>query len=158
MSIVYVDADACPVRGEVEKVAARFNVKTIMVCDGGIRPSYDPMVQLVVVSAGADAADDWIAEHAQTGDIVITQDIPLAARSLEKGALVLSADGKEFTSDNIGMSLSMRELNQHLRETGMGNSFNKSFSAADRSRFLQKLDLLLTRATASSPHKPLLNR
>ncbi len=148
MTIVYVDADACPVRREVQKVAERFALKTIMVCDGGIRPSRDPMVQVVVVPAGADAADDWIAEHAGHADIVITQDIPLAARCLDKGALVLGPGGKEFTHENIGMKLGMRELNQHLRETGMGGSFNRPFEAADRSRFLQALDRAVNRAKA----------
>lgn len=147
MSIIYVDADACPVRKEVIKVAERFGIKTIMVCDGGIRPSRDPMVEIVVVASGADAADDWIAEHATKGDVVVTGDIPLAARCLDEGALVLGSAGKEFTLGNIGMKLSMRELNQHLRETGMGGNFNKSFDGQDRSRFLQKLDLLVRQAS-----------
>lgn len=148
MSIIYVDADACPVRKEVVKVAERYGLKTIMVCDGGIRPSYDPMVQIVVVSAGADAADDWIEQHAQKGDIVITQDILLAARCLENHAMVLGSNGKEFSTENIGNILAMRELNQHLRETGMGGSFNKPFDSNDRSRFLQSLDLAVGRATS----------
>ena len=141
-----MDADACPVRSEVIKVAERFNIKTIMVCDGGIRPSRDPMVEIVVVASGADAADDWIAERATRGDVVVTGDIPLAARCLDNGAMVLGSTGQEFTQNNISMKLSMRELNQHLRETGMGGNFNKSFNAQDRSRFLQKLDLLLRQA------------
>ena len=151
MTIIYVDADACPVRKEVQKVAERFGLKTVFVCDGGIRPSRDPLVQVVVVPAGADAADDWIEEHASVADIVITQDILLAARCLDKGALVLGPGGKEFTQANIGMKLGMRELNQHLRETGMGGSFNKPFDAADRSRFLQALDLAVHRAVAMAP-------
>lgn len=149
MSIIYVDADACPVRKEVIKVAERFGIKTIMVCDGGIRPSRDPMVEIVVVASGADAADDWIAENATKGDVVVTGDIPLAARCLDKSALVLGSAGKEFTPNNIGMKLSMRDLNQHLRETGMGGNFNKSFDAQDRSRFLQKLDLLVRKASSA---------
>ena len=148
MTIIYVDADACPVREEVQKVAARYGVKTIMVCDGGIRPSWDPMVQIVVVPASADAADDWIVEHAKPKDIVITQDILLADRCLKNGVLVLRSTGKEFTQENIGNILAMRELNQHLRETGMGGSFNKPFDGADRSRFLQSLDLAVHRATS----------
>ncbi len=147
MSIIYVDADACPVRKEVVKVAQRYGLKTIMVCDGGIRPSYDPMVQIVVVSAGADAADDWIEQRAQTGDIVITQDILLAARCLKNEATVLGSNGKIFSTENIGNILAMRELNQHLRETGMGGSFNKPFDSNDRSRFLQSLDLAVQRVT-----------
>lgn len=148
MTIIYVDADACPVRKEIQKVGERFGIKTVFVCDGGIRPSCDPLVEVVVVPAGADAADDWIEEHTGMADIVITQDILLAARCLDKGALVLGPTGKEFTQANIGMKLGMRELNQHLRETGMGGSFNKPFAAPDRSRFLQALDLAVHRAQA----------
>lgn len=150
MTIIYVDADACPVRKEVEKVAQRHDLKTIMVCDGGIRPSRDPMVKIVIVAAGADAADDWIESHAGKDDIVVTQDILLADRCLKNQSLVVGPTGKEFTQANIGMKVSMRELNQHLRETGMGGSFNKSFDATDRSRFLQTLDLLVRKARAKT--------
>jgi len=140
---VILDADACPVRLEAEKVATRFGVKLIVVSNGGIRPSRDPMIETVIVAKGPDAADDWIEQHIKPNDIVVTQDILLADRCLKKQALAIAPDGKEFSEANIGMILGMRELNQHLRETGMGGSFNKAFDQADRSRFLQTLDLLL---------------
>ena len=145
MTRIFVDADACPVRKEVQKVAQRFGLKTIMVSNGGIRPSRDPMVEIIIVPAGADAADDRIERDISTGDIVVTQDIVLAARCWTKGVGAVGPTGKEFTDINIGMSLGMRELNQHLRETGMGGGFNASFQAKDRSRFLQVLDLMVRR-------------
>jgi hypothetical protein len=146
MSIIYIDADACPVRKETLKVGARYSVKTIMVSNGGIRPSNDPLVEIVIVAHGADIADDWIEEQVKANDIVITQDILLAKRCLDKKAFVLGVNGKEFSEQNIGYAISMREFNQHLRETGEGGNFNKAHSASDRSRFLQALDLMVQRA------------
>ncbi len=146
MSIIYVDADACPVRDEAQKVATRYGLKSIFVSNGGIRPSSDPMVEIVIVASSADAADDWIEENIKEKDIVVTQDILLAARCLEKGAFALGTTGKEFSQANIGMALSMRELNQHLREIGAGGNFNAAFKRNDRSRFLQALDLLVTKS------------
>ena len=146
MVTIFVDADACPVREEAKKVANRFGLKVIMVSNGGIRPSRDPMVEIAIVPKDADAADDWIEERIGKSDIVVTQDILLAARCLNKGALALGPTGKEFNDDNIGMSLGMRELNQHLRETGAGGSFNSSFQPKHRSRFLEALDLMIRRA------------
>ena len=145
MSIIYVDADACPVRDEAQKVALRYGLKVIMVSNGGIRPSRDHMVEIIIVSKEADAADDWIVEHIEKNDIVITQDILLADRVLKKDAKALSPAGKEFTLNNIGIKLSMRELNQHLRETGEGGNFNAAFRPVDRSNFLQVLDLMAQR-------------
>ncbi len=150
MSKIFVDADACPVRQEAQKVATRYKVKIIMVSNGGIRPSNDPMVETIIVSAGADAADDWIVDNAQKNDIVITQDILLAARCLKKQVIALGNSGKEYDANNIGNAVAMRELNQHLRETGEGGSFNPSFKKNDRSQFLQALDLLVTRALAAN--------
>ena len=115
---IYIDADACPVKDETIQVAARHNLKTFMVCDGGIRPSANPMVELVIVTQGADAADDWIAEHIGKADICVTNDIPLAARCLEKQALAIKPNGELFTENGIGMALANRELMQSLRETG----------------------------------------
>jgi uncharacterized protein YaiI (UPF0178 family) len=143
---IYVDADACPVKDEVVRVAGRHGLATTFVANFGLRPSRDPMIRNVVVSQGADAADDWIVEHVAAGDIVVTADIPLARRALEKGAVVLGPTGRPFTQSSIGMALAMRELNQHLRETGESRGLNASFSARDRSAFLQALDEAVVRA------------
>ena len=140
MPEIYVDADACPVRDEVIRVADRHELHVHIVCNGGIRPSRDPRVEIVVVSDGPDAADDWIAERIDAGDIAITADIPLAARCLRQGAQVLNHDGKPFTEAGIGMALAMRDLNQTLRETGEISGYNRGFSGRDRSRFLEALE------------------
>jgi uncharacterized protein YaiI (UPF0178 family) len=116
------------------------------VANFGLRPSRDPMIENVVVPHGPDAADDWIAERAGAGDIVITADIPLARRALEKGAAVLGPTGRPFTAQSIGMALAMRELNQHLRQTGESRGLNAGFTSKDRSAFLQALDEAVTRA------------
>lgn len=145
MPDIYVDADACPVKAEVVKVAERHGLVVTFVANFGLRPSRDPMIRNVMVPQGADVADDWIVEHAGAGDIVVTADIPLASRALENGAHVVGPTGKPFTRDSIGMALAMRELNQHLRETGESKGYNKEFSARDRSAFLQTLDELVVR-------------
>jgi uncharacterized protein YaiI (UPF0178 family) len=143
---IYVDADACPVKAEVVKVAERHGLVVTFVSNGGLRPSRDPMIRNVVVSKGADAADDWIVEHAKANDIVITADIPLAARTVALGAHALGPTGRPFTPGTIGMALAMRDLNQHLRETGETKGYNAGFSPADRSRFLGALDQMARRA------------
>jgi uncharacterized protein YaiI (UPF0178 family) len=143
---IFVDADACPVKEEARRVAERLNLHIIFVSNGGIRPSRDPMVRVVVVSSGADAADDWIVEHAQANDIVLTADIPLASRAIDKGCHVLGFTGKPFTPASIGMALAMRDLKQHLRETGDIKGYNPGFRPADRSAFLSALDTLARRA------------
>jgi uncharacterized protein YaiI (UPF0178 family) len=137
---IYVDADACPVKAEVEKVALRHGLVVHVVSNGGIRPRPDPLIRTVIVSAGADAADDWIAEHVGAGDIAITADIPLAGRCLAKGARVLRPNGEAFTDGNIGTALGMREFARHLREATGGQTYNAGFTAKDRSRFLGALD------------------
>jgi len=137
---IYVDADACPVREETVRVAGRHGLKTYLVSDGGIRPGQNPLVELVIVSHGADAADDWIAEQIQKADICITNDIPLAARCLERGALVLKPNGEPFTENSIGMALASRELMQGLRESGEITGGPKPFSKSDRSKFLNRLE------------------
>ncbi|MBO6946862.1 MAG: YaiI/YqxD family protein [Rhodospirillales bacterium] len=147
MSVIYVDADACPVKDETVRVAARHNLKTIMVCDGGIRPSGDPMVELVIVSQGADAADDWIAERIERADVCVTNDIPLAARCLEKGALAIKPNGELFTENMIGMALANRELMQGLRDAGEITGGPRSFSKQDRSNFLNRLETLVQKAS-----------
>ncbi len=138
--VVYVDADACPVKAEALKVAERHDLHVTFVANGGLRPSRDPMVRNVVVSAGFDAADDWIVDNAAPLDIVITADILLAGRCVEKGALVLGPTGKKFDTANIGMVTAMRNLNQQLRESGEISGHNAAFSPKDRSRFLEVLE------------------
>lgn len=143
---IYVDADACPVKDEVVRVAERHGIAVTFVANFGLRPSRDPMIHNVMVPQGADAADDWIVEHANANDIVITSDIPLAGRALAKGAHVMGPTGKPFTESSIGMALAMRELNQHLRETGESKGYNAAFSPRDRSAFLQAFDAVIQRA------------
>lgn len=147
---IYIDADACPVKEEVERVAARHGLKTIMVSDGGIRPRPNPLVEIVVVSQGADAADDWIADHIGAADICITSDIPLAARCLEKDAFALKPNGEPFTKEGIGMALATRELMRDLREAGTVTGGPRPFAKRDRSAFLNKLE---TTVQAALRHK-----
>ncbi len=137
---IFVDADACPVKEEALKVADRHGLVIHYVSNAWMRLPESPLVRRVIVADGPDAADDWIAEHAVAGDIVITQDIPLASRALKKGARAIGNTGKPFTDASIGMALAMRELSQHLRETGESRGFNAAFTKADRSRFLQALE------------------
>jgi uncharacterized protein YaiI (UPF0178 family) len=140
MTALFVDGDACPVKAEVEKVAARHGLAVTIVSNGGLRPSANPLLRHVTVTEGADAADDWLAEHIAAGDIAITADIPLAARCLDKGARVLGPNGKAFTQETIGMALGMRELSRHLREVTGGQTHHSGFSRQDRSRFLGELE------------------
>ncbi|MBT3790970.1 MAG: YaiI/YqxD family protein [Alphaproteobacteria bacterium] len=137
---IYIDADACPVKDEIIRVAGRHGLKTWMVSDGGIRPSQNPLVQIVVVAQGADAADEWIADHIQQADICVTSDIPLAARCLENGAFALKPNGEAFTENSIGMALANRELMQTLRETGEITGGPRPFNKSDRSAFLDRLE------------------
>ena len=143
MTIIYVDADACPVKEEVVRVAERHNVQVIMVADGGLRPSRHDLVRNHIVPQGADAADDWIAENITSADICVTSDIPLAKRCLESGATALRPNGKVFDDDNIGMALAMREVKQHIRESQQVQTFNAGFTKADRSAFLDTLHRLV---------------
>lgn len=137
---IYVDADACPVKDETLRVATRHGLKTYMVSDGGIRPDRNPLVELVIVTQGADAADDWIAEQIQKADICITNDIPLAARCLERGALAIKPNGEPFTENGIGMALANRELMKGLRESGEITGGPRPFNKSDRSAFLNRLE------------------
>ena len=146
---IYVDADACPVKAEVVKVAERHGLVVTFVSNGGLRPSRDPMVRHVVVPKSADAADDWIVEQAHAGDIVVTADVPLASRCVALGAHVLAPTGRLFDETSIGMAVAMRDLKQHLRETGEIAGYNPGFSARDRSTFLGALDRAVRRALAS---------
>jgi uncharacterized protein YaiI (UPF0178 family) len=144
--IIYIDADACPVKDEAIRVAERHGLAIVFVANTGLRPSRDPMIRYVMVPQGADAADDWIVEHVESNDIIVTADIPLASRGLAKGAHVLGPTGKQFTPDSIGMALAMRDLNQQLRESGAIRGYNASFSRQDRSHFLSKFDETVQRA------------
>lgn len=146
MTTIYVDADACPVKPEAARVAERHGLVIVYVSNGGLRPSRDPMVRHVVVPGTADAADDWIVENAVAGDIAITADVPLAARLVPLGVHVLGPTGRPFSPESIGMAVAMRDLKQHLRETGEIRGFNPGFSARDRSAFLSALDQTVRRA------------
>jgi uncharacterized protein len=137
---IFVDADACPVKQETIRVAERHNLVVHIVSNGGIRPQSHPLVRYVTVNEGADAADDWIAEHIGARDIAITADIPLAARCLKKDAIVLGPTGKPFTEESIGIALGMRDLYRHLREATGTQTYNEGFTKADRSRFLGALE------------------
>ncbi len=142
MTEIYVDADACPVREEVYRVALRCGVGVFVVSNGSrpIRPVADRAIRMVIVGEGADAADDWIADRVTAADICITADIPLAARCLGKGAQAIAPNGKRWTSDNIGGALAGREIGRHLREIGVASGGPPPFGKADRSRFLVALD------------------
>ncbi|WP_127143170.1 YaiI/YqxD family protein [Pelagibacterium montanilacus] len=151
MPQIYVDADACPVKAEVLKVAERHQMRVSMVANTGLRPSRDPLVRMVTVPKDPDAADDWIAEEIAASDIVVTADIPLADRALKKDAYAIGPTGRIFDTSSIGMALAMRNLNQHLRETGESRGLNASFTPRDRSNFLQAFDTLCIKAKRTAP-------
>jgi len=141
LAIIYVDAEACPVKAQVEAVATRRKVEVKMVANGGLRPSTNPLVEMVYVADGPDVADIWIAERVGPGDVVITSDIPLAARAVEAGALVLKPNGERLTATNVGNALAMRDLAADLRAADpFRQGGGKGFTKADRSRFLDALE------------------
>ncbi|WP_138466895.1 YaiI/YqxD family protein [Poseidonocella sp. HB161398] len=147
MTTLYVDADACPVKAEAERVAVRLNVPMKLVCNGGLRPPAHPLVELVIVPEGPDAADQWIAARCGTGDVVVTSDLVLADRCLKAGALVIQHDGEILSMANIGGRLATRDLMADLRAAdpfrqGGGRPFGK----AERSRFLTGLDRAMAQA------------
>jgi uncharacterized protein len=138
---IYVDADACPVKSEAERVATRHRLPLVLVSNGGIRPSVNPLVQMVIVAAGPDEADKWIAERAGPGDVVVTGDIPLAAKCVAAGAQVLKHNGEALTGANIGNILATRDLMADLRAADpFLQGGGKAFTKADRSRFLDALE------------------
>ena len=137
---IFVDADACPVKQEVYRVAGRFHLQVTLVANSRMRIPSETWIDLQIVADGLDAADDWIEEHAQSGDIVVTADIPLAHRCLKKGAQVIGPTGKRFTEDNIGRSVATRNLLSELREAGEMTGGPPPLKKRDRSRFLQQLD------------------
>lgn len=143
---IFVDADACPVKPEILKVAERHGLPVTFVANSGLRPSRDPMIRNVIVSGAFDAADNWIVENAGENDIVVTADVPLAGRAVGKGAHVTGPTGRLFDQTNIGMASAMRDLGAHLRETGESKGYNAAFSPRDRSAFLETLDRLCRRA------------
>lgn len=151
MPEIYIDADACPVKDEVARVADRHGLAVHMVSNQWMRLPDSTLIQRVVVSDGFDAADDWIADNIGPGDIAVTSDIPLAARCLKAGARVLGPAGKPFTADNIGTALAMRELNSHLRDTGEIRGGGPSFTKQDRSNFLQALEAAVQAAKRDKP-------
>jgi uncharacterized protein len=149
MTTLYIDADACPVKDEVYRVAGRYGVAVFVVSNSWIRAPRDPGITPIVVDGGPDAADNWIAERAGAGDIVVTADIPLAHRALKAGAQALHPTGRAFTPDSIGGALASRAIGEHLRSIGEVTGGPKPFTAADRSRFLQALDAAVVRAQRS---------
>jgi uncharacterized protein YaiI (UPF0178 family) len=143
---VYIDADACPVKDETYKVAARYGLVTWVVSNSFIQIPKSEAIKRMIVDAGPDVADDWIADQVAPGDVVVTNDIPLAGRVLEKGGHAVAPNGKAFTSDSIGAALAQRALMEHIRSTGEITGGPPPFSAASRSQFLQTLDQTITRA------------
>lgn len=141
MSEIFVDADACPVKAEIVRVAERHGIVTYIVSNSGFRPNPNPLIRNVVVGDKFDAADDWIVERVKPGDIVITADIQLADRCLKAGAAVIGNTGKPFTMNSIGTALAMRELSSQLRDMGEIKGGGPAFSQVDRSRFSNALEV-----------------
>jgi len=140
---IYIDADGCPVKNEVYKVAARFQLKVFVVANQRLKTPLDPLIDSIVVTGDFDAADNWIADHAGSSDLVVTADIPLADRCLKKGATVLDPKGEEFTEDNIGSLMAGRELMGQLRDLGIVRGGPASRTKNDSSQFLSTMDRLI---------------
>lgn len=140
---IFVDADACPVKEEIYKVAGRYGLRVFLVANASMRTPQEGSIELVVVRGEFDAVDDWIVEHVRERDIVVSADIPLASRCLAKGASVLGSTGRPFTPDNIGDALASRGLLAELRDLGAASGGPPPFDKKDRSRFLQKLDEII---------------
>ena len=143
---IFIDADACPVKDEIYKVAARYGLKTYVVSNSFMQIPASPLIERVIVDAGPDIADDWIADRAVAGDIVITNDIPLADRVLKSGAAAIKPNGQPFTADSIGSALAQRSIMEHIRSTGEITGGPRPFERADRSRFLQALDTAIQKS------------
>ena len=140
-----MDADGCPVKPEIFRVAKRYEIAVHVVSNGWIQTPDAPRVEMVLVGQGLNAADDWIVEHVEADDVVVTTDIPLAARCVAKGAAVLHPTGRPFTEDDIGSALAMRDLLANLRESGERTRGPAPFQDRDRSQFLQALDVAIQR-------------
>ncbi|MCW5714442.1 MAG: YaiI/YqxD family protein [Bauldia sp.] len=149
MTTLYIDADACPVKEEAYRVADRYGVPVFVVSNSWIRVPKHPRITLHVVAAGPDVADDWIAERAGKGDVVITADTPLADRALKAGAQAIHPTGRAYTPDSIGGALASRAVGEHLRSFGEVTAGPRPFTPADRSRFLQALDAAIVRSRRS---------
>jgi len=156
VTAIYIDGDACPVRDEVYRVAARLNLYVYVVSNGSrpMRPAQQPNIEMIVVDEGADKADDWIAEHIGPTDVCVTSDIPLASRVLARSARALGPNGRHWTRDNIGQALAGREIARHLREIGVTGGGPAPFSKADRSKFLVGLDQAVQAALRDQRIKP----
>jgi len=150
---IYVDADACPVKDEIYRVAIRLGVRVSVVAGNFIRVPQDPLIERVAAGSGMDAADDWIAERAGPDDVVITADIPLASRCVKLGAEVIAPNGKRFSKASIGMTLAMRNLMTDLRCSGEVTGGPKSFSPHDRSAFVSALDQTIRRIRRRRPEQ-----
>ena len=149
MRVIYVDADACPVKKEVYKVAIRNNIKVMVVSNGGIKPHHHPLISMQMVDEGLDAADDWIVANSGSKDLVVTNDIPLAARCIKNGAKIIKPDGTKLDSSNIGSVLATRNLMTELRSSDpFFQGRGKEFSNRDRSNFLNTLDTELKRISS----------
>ncbi len=150
MTEIFVDGDACPVKDEVYAVAARLGLAVVVVANQRIHVPTDLGVEMVVVEEGPDAADDWIADEIRRNDVVITADIPLAARCLEVGAFALGTNGREFTPDSIGSALATREIKASIRESGLTTGGPSPITNRDRSRFSNVLDRIVQQAIRST--------
>ncbi len=146
---VWVDADGCPVKNETYRVAGRYGLRVTLVADSWLRVPEHDAIELVLVERGSDAADDYIAEHCAAGDVVIAADIPLAARCVEKGAVVVTPRGRRLDQDTIGEAVTMRDLGTSVREAGTMTGGPPPFSKKDRSQFLQRLDATIQRLRRS---------
>ncbi|HVI33239.1 YaiI/YqxD family protein [Phenylobacterium sp.] len=142
---IFIDADACPVKDEVYKVADRYGLTTTVVSNSFIQIPASPRIERMIVDAGPDVADDWIAERTEPGDIVVTNDIPLADRVLKAGGAAIAPNGRVFTADSIGQALAQRSIGEHLRSLGEMTGGPKPFDRQARSRFLQALDEAVNR-------------
>jgi uncharacterized protein YaiI (UPF0178 family) len=154
MTEIFIDGDACPVKDEVYAVAARIGLAVVVVANQRIHVPADLGVEMVVVEEGPDAADDWIAEEIRAGDVVITADIPLAARCLEVGAFALGTNGREFTQDSIGSALATREIKASIRESGVATGGPPPLTGRDRSRFSNVLDRVVQAAMRRESTEP----
>src|SRR3954463_10355233 len=157
-SRIYVDADACPVKDEIYRVALRHGVPVSVVAGNFIRVPQDPLIERIAAGAGMDAADDWIAERAKPGDVVVTSDIPLASRCVKARADVIAPNGKPFTEESIGMTLAVRNLMTDLRSAGEVTGGPRSFAPRDRSAFLSTLDQTIRRIQRRRADQPAPNR
>jgi uncharacterized protein len=151
---IYVDADACPVKDEIYRVAARHGLPVSVVAGQFIRVPQDPLIERIAAGSGMDAADDWIAERVAKGDIVITSDIPLASRCVKAGADVIAPNGKPFSEQSIGMTLAVRNLMTDLRSSGEVTGGPRSFAPRDRSAFLSALDQTIRRIQRERANQP----